>query len=291
MITPSGSYQHHPEQWVDGIDVAIYQHNKVDWNTARTSGNVNFAWIKSSEATFQDSAFEAHAKKADDALVLTGPYHFLRNNVDPIKQAERIASLCHLAPDLPPMLDVEDPYFDFKNPPPWAKVIELSKRIEEVAHACATEIERLTGRICVIYTGAYYFAHKTLDLALNRPLFVAQYYCSGFNEQSRPKTPLAWSDWHIWQWAGDDGRVPGVSIACDRNYFHGNQEQFTNWLQQTHTVGAKDVSENDPTNTEQGSRWQLYRATEAIKEQREDYCDEQEEFHRECFNFGMQRAA
>lgn len=292
---PSPPPGQHPEGWIEGIDVSKWQ-SRIDWVRAYNDGGVRFAWIKASEALFEDGAYRGHVtnamrvdspdgKSAGD--IFLGAYHFLRNDVDPIKQAERFASLIPIASELPPMLDVEHAYFDHKSPPPWAQITDASKRIEAHAHACASEVERLTGRRVVIYTGPYYFAHRTDTLANGRPLFVAQYYQRTLTANDRPKLPLAWSDWAVWQWAGDDGRVEGVEGPCDRNYFQGDRDALERFclasiLGQTTEV----LPTHDEANTEQGAAWRMFRAYESL---REDYSDEQDTFHDECFNFGMNR--
>jgi len=143
---PGHYNREHPAGWIEGIDVSIYQAGKVDYARAKAEARISFCYGRAtSGAYYKDAAYKAHKEAAKGAGVHFGAYHYFVNSHDPKAQA---VAFCDVMGDtfdlLPPALDIEDPYFDYKNPPPPGEIGKRSRNIEERALRCAEEIERIT---------------------------------------------------------------------------------------------------------------------------------------------------
>ncbi len=80
-----------------------------DWNAekAKQAGAV-FVFIKASQATFSDPQFKNNWKKAKDAGLLRGAYHYLDYTKSGEEQGDYLADLLLDDPgELPPIVDYE----------------------------------------------------------------------------------------------------------------------------------------------------------------------------------------
>src|SRR5436853_6426864 len=100
-----------------GIDVSHYQGN-VDWPTVKSSGVVDFSFIKATEGlSVQDSQFAANWQGARSAGLLRGAYHFFHSADDAIAQVKYFLNCVKsaggfLPGDIPPVLDFENSSLD-----------------------------------------------------------------------------------------------------------------------------------------------------------------------------------
>lgn len=193
-----------------GIDVSHYQ-GSMEWAKAKAAGAA-YAWIKATEGTgLVDSEYARNVAGAQAAGLLAGPYHFYKNAVDPIQQAEHFARIVKAAGafTLPPALDFEDT----NGAPDAANMRRFTERVAA-----------LLGKP-IIYTGRGWWATVAGDVswAGAYPLWIARYSATDKPPVVLPPiVPAPWSDWTVHQWSsrgdGRDGRDFGAdSVGLDVN--------------------------------------------------------------------------
>lgn len=199
---------------VHGIDVSKYQH-VIDWTSvkAMTVDNVriSFAFIKATEGNInEDRYFGRNWKKAKQAKLTRGAYHFFIATKSGKTQAENFISNVELEPgDLPPVLDVEQAY--------GVPAVKLRQRVKEWLET----VEHFYGVKPIIYTNVDFYK-QYLDNDFNDyPLWVAHYINKG--------KPRIYRDWHFWQYS-ETGRVNGIISKVDFNVFNGDSTEFRKLL-------------------------------------------------------------
>jgi len=181
-----------------GIDVSHYQ-GTIDWQKVKASGVV-FAFIKATEGTsLTDNLFLHNWQTAKAIGIPRGAYHFYRFAADPIAQANFFVSLINNdLGELSPVVDVEEDI----------SPVDVSKTIKVFCE----RVFELTGRRCMIYTGAWWWTTKRLGgpqpWAKEYPLWIAAYV------SPPPRIPDDWSAWSFWQYS-NKGSINGISAAVD----------------------------------------------------------------------------
>jgi lysozyme len=187
------------------------------------NGNVNLVKAKAAgiagviqKATqgtgFKDPTFDTNRRKAADAGLLFGAYHF-GTGADGVEQADFFVST--VQPTLGDLL-----VLDFECNPQGPTM-----SLEE-ARAFVTHVQAVNARFPGIYSG--HFLKELLGSA-DEPvlaqcwLWIAQY-------GPTPVIPHAWSDWTMWQYTDgamgpEPHTVDGVG-ACDRDTFHGTAREL-----------------------------------------------------------------
>lgn len=184
----------------NGIDVSKWQ-GAIDWPKVKAGGLVSFAFIKASEGIGgRDPLFVANWSGAKLAGIPRGAYHFYRFAFDPILQANFFCSLLGQdVGELPPVLDVEDD----------VKFVKADSTIK----AFCERVFELTGKRCLIYTGAWWWTASRLGQAQpwvkDYPLWIAAYV-------PKPSVPKDWMKWTFWQYA-NNGRIDGINGNVDLN--------------------------------------------------------------------------
>lgn len=213
-----------------GIDVSHWQ-GDIKWQQVKADGRV-FAFIKASQGTKRvDPKFATNAKAAKAAGVLIGAYHFVDATTMEAARAEArhfhaTMQTAGVEFDLPPVMDYEN------NPGNISK-----SAINDVAEAFLQEIERLTGRQPLIYTGNS-FAHNFGKELSKYPIWIARY-------NTKPPTDVpAWSKWDIWQYS-DAGKVPGIAGNVDLNEFNGTLDELRAWASGSGTKEEPKVEQRD----------------------------------------------
>nr|WP_294902672.1 glycoside hydrolase family 25 protein [uncultured Lacibacter sp.] len=197
-----------------GIDVSRYQ-NIINWDAVKGMNvegvQISFAFIKATEGVGStDFHFKRNWRKAKDAGVVRGAYHFFIATKDGTVQAKNFIKQVKLQEgDLPPVLDVEQTYGISKT--------VLQQRVK--AFLYATELAY--GVKPIIYTNADFYRQYLKDEFEDYPLWVAHYL--------RPMAPRIERDWHFWQHS-ESGRVNGIAGKVDFNVFSGDSIQFQNLL-------------------------------------------------------------
>lgn len=197
-----------------GIDVSHWE-STCDWQKLYKAG-VRFMFAKATESTnFADAALKSHTDAARAAGVLVGAYHFMRSG-DGLKQADWfLKTIARMKLDLPCVLDWE--------------VLDAKKSKNQQTFEAMTwlhEVEKATGKPCIVYGGYYFLKDLDLDDAFAKyPLWLAHY---GITE-AQLKVPKPWKDWTIWQ-TSESGVLPGVpkGTEVDVNKFKGNMIDLLN---------------------------------------------------------------
>lgn len=205
-----------------GIDVSMHQPN-IDWNLIRQAG-IKFAWIKTSEGGtdsrgegYTDPQWYTHRRRADEAGVPWGGYHFARADgdnyfADAENEASWFVKCGGMTGRLPGVLDMESTSLDREATINWC------------ARFCDT-INRLTGRNPVVYMGAYFSVNGgsalTNDARLKHCLWWMPAYTADYKLNPDP-TQIPWPSsngprqFEIWQYTSV-GRILGYQGNLDLN--------------------------------------------------------------------------
>jgi len=199
---------------VHGIDVSRYQQT-IDWPSVKAMNvdniRISFAFIKATEGNInEDRFFSRNWKRARQANITRGAYHFFIATKNGKTQAENFISHVNLEPgDLPPVLDVEQSY----GVPP----AKLRQRVREWLET----VEHFYGVKPIIYTNVDFYRVYLSDDFDEYPLWVAHYVNRG--------KPRIYRDWHFWQYS-ETGSVNGILSKVDFNVFNGDSLEFRKLL-------------------------------------------------------------
>ena len=197
-----------------GIDVSKYQ-QIINWEAVKAMNvqdtRIHFAFIKATEGNDNtDFYFKRNWRKAKDAEMTRGAYHFFIASKDGSMQARNFINHVKLEPgDLPPVLDVEQTNGTSK--------AVLQQRVKAFLYAA----ELAYGVKPIIYTNADFYKTYLSDVFDDYPLWVAHYL--------RPVEPRTKRDWQFWQHS-ESGRVNGISGRVDFNVFNGDSTEFVKLL-------------------------------------------------------------
>jgi GH25 family lysozyme M1 (1,4-beta-N-acetylmuramidase) len=201
---------------VQGLDVSNYQNARgtINWTSVKNAGQ-SFVFIKATEGkTVTDSSYATNDSGTKAAGLLRGAYHFGRPDSsagDALAEARYFVGVTgtSLSGQLPPVLDLEDDGgLSDAALVTWAKTY-------------LAEVERLTGRVPVIYTGPSFWQTETGNSTefTRHPLWIAQ-YTSG-----TPTVPGGWPNYTFWQ-NTSSYTVSGITGVVDHDYFHGTLSQL-----------------------------------------------------------------
>lgn len=204
-----------PESYsIHGIDVSKYQ-EVIGWDEVKAmqvkNVKLGFAFIKATQGPkSEDPQFDRNWKKAKQAGIPRGAYHFFLPSEDGKVQAENFISSVKLETgDLPPVLDIE-----------WLNgttAAQLRKELKE----WITTVEAHYGVKPIIYTNVDFYIHHLGSEFDSYPLWVAHYY--------QLQQPRISRDWIFWQHS-DQGQVNGITSKVDFNVFNGDSAAFRNFL-------------------------------------------------------------
>ena len=199
---------------IHGIDVSRYQ-SIIDWESVALMKvetiQLSFAFIKATEGVRnEDIHFKRNWKKAKDAGLARGAYHFFITSKSGKQQAENFIKRVKLEPgDLPPVLDIEQ-----TNGVAGPKLRERVKEWLDV-------VEEYYGIKPIIYTNVEFYKQNLKDEFDEYPLWVAHYL-----QKHRPRIHR---EWLFWQHS-ETGRVNGIGPAVDFNVFNGDSTKFAELL-------------------------------------------------------------
>lgn len=204
-----------------GIDVSRWQDNnstaqQMDFKKSVAQG-AKFVFIKSSQALWVDEDILYNWKASKSAGLLRGAYHFLDWIADPRKQAQYAWSIIQSDPgELPPVID-----FEYWNPPP--------PNAYDILWNYVVEMERLSGKKPIIYTGAFFWDKYGTDAKVwtNYPLWIASYTTREYMEGNIAKM-MPWNTWAFWQYTdkGDGIAFGAESKGLDMNFFNGSLDDL-----------------------------------------------------------------
>jgi lysozyme len=199
---------------IHGIDVSRYQ-QRISWEAVKAmhvnNVRLGFAFIKATEGNSNtDPFFKRNWKKAREAGIVRGAYHFFLPWKDGRTQAENFISQVTLeSGDLPPVLDIEQ-----------AGRTPVKKLREETLEWLLI-MEEQYGVKPIIYTNVEFYKKYLEGHFDDYPLWVAHYL--------QPHQPRITRDWHFWQHS-EQGRVNGINSRVDFNVFNGDSLRFRSLL-------------------------------------------------------------
>lgn len=199
---------------IHGIDVSKYQ-DIIDWESVQQMNvddvRIRFAFMKATEGVRnEDVHFKRNWKRAKDAGVARGAYHFFLATKSGRLQAESFIKRVKLEPgDLPPVLDVEQTY--------GVPAVKLRERVKEWLDV----VEEYYGVRPIIYTNVDFYKQVLKDEFDEYPLWVAHYL-----QRHRPRIHR---EWLFWQHS-ETGRVNGIRHPVDFNVFNGDSTRFAELL-------------------------------------------------------------
>lgn len=223
---------------IKGIDVSKYQ-KRIDWQTVQRQG-IDFAFIRVSDGfTVKDEFFEANWNGAQSVGIVRGAYQFFRASQSGKEQARMMVDAIEQAggldaDDLPPVVDVESIGCEGVAP-----AIVIERLLEWLA-----EVERLTGRIPIIYTGVGYW--NALGKLGNNKEFLRFPLWVYHTQTQSPSIPKPWIEWHFWQYTHTGG-IRGIQGAVDENFFAGSREDLD--LFNRATISKRKPQPDPETNT------------------------------------------
>jgi lysozyme len=204
-----------PESYeIHGIDVSKYQ-DYIDWpSVAEMKVNdvrIGFAFIKATEGLGNvDRQFKRNWKKAKEAGIARGAYHFFLPTKSGKIQAKNFISNVHLEPgDLPPVLDIEQLY--------GVKPEKMRKEVQD----WLTTVEEYYKVKPIIYTYVNFYSRFMSGQFDDYPLWAAHYL-----EKDKPRINRQWLFWQH----NERGRVNGITMPVDFNVFNGDSADFENLL-------------------------------------------------------------
>ena len=197
---------------VMGIDVSKWNGN-WDAGKAKAAGAV-FVFIKSSQACFVDERFVANWKKAREAGLLRGAYHYLDYARPARDQANFFADLLHDDPgDLPPVVDYEQIRED--NNTALARSY-LKDFVEQMV---------TRGHNPIIYTspGFWKTYGEPSSYWYQFPLWIANY-----TSAAAPIISTPWLNWNFWQFSkkGPGAIFGSEALDIDVNRFNGTLDEL-----------------------------------------------------------------
>ncbi len=198
------------------IDISRAQGTNISWAQVKAAGVVG-VYLKATEGlTFVDPCFRQNLQAARTAGLLVGAYHVTRPKNDEAKEAKHFAATVKAANGgtldglLIPMLDIEVDDANMK---------EDNKQVQVLIEATRQEWQR---QIWGYSYGPFIYGHG-IDLNRDDVDYWHAEYCG-----DDPPTHIypGMPNWKMHQYAGNNGRCPGVPVACDRNKFRGTVEEL-----------------------------------------------------------------
>lgn len=208
---PAQKPMHYPDPTkfeVRGVDVSAHN-GKIDFDKVAASG-ISFAIIKATEGgTFKDRRFVENLKKAREAGLKVGAYHFFRFDTPGYMQGLNfLNSVRGRKIDLPLVIDLEE----WANPNSQPTPMVLNRLNEMIDH-----IES-HGYSVMIYTNKNGYSRFVKGRLEGYPLWI----CSLMDEPDDV-------EWAFWQ-ATHNGRVEGIEHPVDINAFNGSQLEWMEFL-------------------------------------------------------------
>jgi len=200
-----------------GIDTSKWS-GFMDWRLAVNNG-AQFAYIKASQwdkdPRFTESWINSHG------ILPRGAYHYLDWGWSETKQAELMVKILGAdIGELPPCLDLE------QDPAPYGLAPEM---VCVKVRRFLDTLERLTGRIPIIYVGYYFWREwgSTADRWARYPLWLPWYAPMAYIQFRTGGTgaPKPWPNWTIWQFTSSGkGLAYGAqALRMDENQFNGTE--------------------------------------------------------------------
>ncbi len=191
-----------------GIDISAHN-GDIDFHKVAADG-ISFVIVKATEGgTFKDRKFIDNIRKAREAGLKVGAYHFFRFDTPGYMQGLNfLNSLASRDLDLPLIIDIEE----WANPNSQPTQMVLNRLSEMIDH-----LEN-HGHKVMLYTNKNGFARFVRGRLEGYPLWI----CSLVDEPEE-------IDWVLWQ-GTHNGRVNGINHPVDINAFAGTADEWAAFL-------------------------------------------------------------
>ncbi|WP_039973626.1 GH25 family lysozyme [Rhizobium sp. AP16] len=201
---------------VHGVDVSRWQ-GDIDWQTLQTQG-ANFVYIKATDGgDHLDPMFRQNWRKAKEAGLKRGAYHFFYWCRTAGEQADWfIRNVPKEAGALPPVIDVE------WNGESSCKQRVSRERVLEKMQTFMDKLERYYGQRPIIYTAPDFYRDNLRDAFLEHPFWLRAV-------AEHPSKVYPGRKWLFWQYSGS-GLSHGVEGRIDLNAFHGSEDEWHKWV-------------------------------------------------------------
>ncbi|WP_426231749.1 glycoside hydrolase family 25 protein [Pararhizobium sp. DWP3-4] len=201
---------------VHGVDVSRWQ-GEMDWAKLRTQG-ANFAYIKATDGgDHLDPMFRTNWKRAKDAGLKRGAYHFFYWCRTAGEQADWFIRNVPRDPDaLPPVIDVE-----YNGESSCKYRLSRAKAIEKM-QVFMDKLERHYGKRPVIYTAPDFYRDNLTGEFKDYPFWLR-------SVAAHPSQVYPGRKWLFWQYSGS-GLSHGVEGRIDLNVFRGSEADWHAWV-------------------------------------------------------------
>jgi lysozyme len=201
---------------VHGVDVSRWQ-GEIDWMKLRTQG-ANFAFIKATDGgDHLDPMFQKNWRKAKEAGIKRGAYHFFYWCRVASSQAEWFIRNVPKDPDaLPPVIDAE-----YNGDSSCKRRLTRAQYVEKI-RVFSEMLERHYGKRPIIYTAPDFYEDNLSGELTNHPFWLR-------SVAAHPSKRYPNRRWVFWQYSGS-GLSHGVTGKIDLNVFHGSVSDWHNWL-------------------------------------------------------------
>jgi GH25 family lysozyme M1 (1,4-beta-N-acetylmuramidase) len=224
-------------QRVLGIDVSQFQ-GTIDWPQVLASGR-QFAFIRATHGSLNDTKFSVNMPGAKQAGVLCGAYHFAvpvydsnygLDGADPETEATRFLNVARnylTAGYLRPVLDLELG---------GGQVPVGATSLSAWANAWIESVKRQTGVEAIVYCNSNYAKNYLNSALASRTLWIANWtYPSDPNTATPTGGTGIWSTWTFWQYSNSGNTsgnpsVGGISARVDLDVFNGTMAQLQTYL-------------------------------------------------------------
>lgn len=192
---------------VRGIDLSAHN-GEVDFEKVATSG-ITFVWLKVSEGeTIGNKAFATNYKRAQEAGLAVGAYHFFRFDCEGSAQGKNLCkALGERKPPLGVAVDVE-----LENNAEGISDEQIVSRLEAMLDYLS-----MKGLPVTIYTNREGYERFVKENFGHYPLWICSF---------RDYYPFDGDrNWVYWQYS-HAGEVPGIKGDVDLDVFNGSYESF-----------------------------------------------------------------
>lgn len=195
---------------VCGIDISSHNGN-IEFSEI-AADSIDFVMIKASEGTnFKDPRFHDNYRKARQAGLLVGAYHFFRFDTDGKMQGLNfVHTIRGKQFDFPLIIDVEE-WGNIKDTDTDLIVDRLQALIDHL------ETEHYSVMIYTNKDGYARFIHNRFE---DYPLWICSFTDPPLNDNDR------WTFWQYSHW----GTVDGIETEVDLNTFNGSRDQWERWI-------------------------------------------------------------
>jgi GH25 family lysozyme M1 (1,4-beta-N-acetylmuramidase) len=193
------------DMFAKGVDVSEHQGAHVNWDALRRNDEVSFAFLRATVGLRQDATYLRNYRRAGEAGILRGAYHYFYPVFDARIQAQLFADTVQES-ELPFVLDVEEA---------GIRVLQVQDFIDE--------FENITGKKLMIYTSMskwHALIGHNVPWSREHDLWVAHY-----TTEPQPLMPDSWTKWTFWQYS-KTGHLSGHSGDLDLDYFNGNVDEL-----------------------------------------------------------------